>query len=128
MRNPRATEGYTLVELLVVLAIMGLIAAFAAPMLSASRPGLDSLAAARTIAARLASARQDAIAGDVEKQVAIRGGLAGAVPISFRGTLPGVIAFYPDGSSSGGTVFVGNGHARHRVNVLWPTGRISVDD
>jgi general secretion pathway protein H len=128
MRNRRGIEGYTLVELLVVLAVMGLLTAVAAPMLSASRPGLDSQAAARTIATRLASARQDAINGNMEKQIAIRRGLAGTVPISFHGALSDAIAFYPDGSSSGGTILVGSGRARHRVTVRWPSGQISVDE
>ncbi len=128
MRNRRAIQGYTLVELLVVLTVMGLLTALAAPMLSASRPGLDLLAAARTIATRLASTRQDAISENMEKQIAIRRGLAGVVPLSFHGALPGAIAFYPDGSSSGGTILVGSGGARHRVTVRWPSGQISVDE
>ena len=38
------------------------------------------------------------------------------------------IVFYPDGSSSGGAVFVGNARVRHRVATDWLTGRVSVDE
>jgi general secretion pathway protein H len=38
------------------------------------------------------------------------------------------IVFYPDGSSSGGAVVLGNARFRHRVATDWLTGRVSVDE
>jgi hypothetical protein len=38
------------------------------------------------------------------------------------------IRFLPDGSSSGGVIFVGDNHGHHRVAADWLTGRITVDE
>jgi general secretion pathway protein H len=122
MTMRRGEHGYTLVELLVVLAIMGFLAAAVVPMLSNARPGLEAKAAARAVADQLAAARQAAIDHDIVEHVVLK-------PLEgVRVVTRGAIDFYPDGSSNGGAVTVVGGRAKHVVRVQWPTGRIAVDE
>lgn len=133
------TGGYTMVELLVVLAIIGLLTAISVPMLSASRPGLEATAAARTLASDLRATRQAAIDNGVVELVVLHPpgrygaghtvrSLPGTVTLTFHGPMHDEIDFYPDGSASGGTVDLAGGKARHRVTVRWPSGQIGVDE
>ncbi len=135
----RPDAGYTLIELLVVLAIMGMIAGVALPLLSAGRPGIETKALARAVAGDLALARQDAIGRNTERHVVLRrsGSRYALWPAgTWHALPPGItlsmqareIAFYPDGSTSGGTILVSGGGVRRRVDVRWPTGRIDTDD
>jgi general secretion pathway protein H len=131
--------GYTLIELLVVLAIMGMIAGVALPLLSAGRPGIETKALARALASDLQLARQDAISRNTANHVVLRrsGSRYALWPVGTWHALPqgiglsmqgGEIAFYPDGSTSGGTILVEGGGVRRRVDVRWPTGRIDADE
>ncbi len=142
-RAPQSgTAGYTLVELLVVLAIMGFLAVAAVPLLSASRPGLDVRAAANAIAQDLRLTRQAAIDSGggarlvldpkAHRYVRLPGGKPCTLPkdiaLAVTGPAQGEIDFYPDGSTSGGTVTVTAAHTKHRVTVRWPSGEIVLDD
>jgi general secretion pathway protein H len=129
--------GYTLVELLVVLAIMGLLLAAAMPMLSTTRPGLQAKAAARALAQDLVAARQEAVDKGIAEHVTLNPmtGRYAISPAGVRRVLPKAIAiagnaidFFPDGSSSGGVITVSGAHARHRVTVRWPAGQVAVDE
>ena len=140
--------GFTLVEVLVVLAVVGLalgVVALRGPQRSAA---LDLRAAAGTVAETLRLARSRAVAGNRTVGVAFDvAGLTlrldGAAP---RGLPPGIamavtatlgntagdrlaaIQFAPDGSSSGGRVVLQGGGRRTQVGVEWLTGRVSVAD
>ena len=59
---PSQSRGFTLVELLVVLAIAGLVLAVAPPLISSVMPGVELKAAARRTAGALRLAREIAIA------------------------------------------------------------------
>jgi len=135
----RPDAGYTLIELLVVLAIMGMIAGVALPLLSAGRPGIETKALARAVAGDLALARQDAIGSNTERHVVLRrsgsryalwpAGTWHALPPDITLSMQArEIAFYPDGSTSGGTILVSGGGVQRRVDVRWPTGRIDTDE
>jgi len=130
--------GYTLMELLVVLTIMGAIAVMAMPRLSAARPGLQAKSAAHAIARDLAAARQAAIAQAAETRVVFAAGRYTVLPGGLSRTLPGDIAlrlrgrteidFFPDGSSNGGIVDVASAGAHRTIVTHWPSGRITLDE
>jgi len=144
----RYPAGFSLIELLVVLAIAALILAVAPPMLSNAMPGLQLKSTARQLASGLRYARDRAVAGrsevnftvDLEARtvtVTNREAVIG-IPDSLEVSLVtaaselvnetlGHIRFYPDGTSTGGRVTVsykGNGYD---VDVDWLTGRVSID-
>jgi general secretion pathway protein H len=125
--------GFTLTELLVVLAIIGLIVAAAPAVLKNALPGTKSLADARGVAQELRIARGTAIARGTTTSVsfdAVHHSYStslSAKPRALAFTLdkPGLrILFYADGSSSGGTLKVGS----HRIAVRWLDGRVALDE
>lgn len=129
-------RGFTLLEMLVVLAVLGLVAGLVVargPMRSA---GLDARTAANQLAGVLRAARSEAIATDRPVAVLIDG-VAGTVrigpgpPRSLGATLlppARPIVFAPDGSSAGGRIGVAAGPVRRQVAVDWLTGRVSIAD
>ncbi len=129
-------RGFTLLEMLVVLAVLGLMVGLVVargPMRSA---GLDARMAANQLAGTLRAARSEAIARDRPVAVAIDGGagtvrVGTAAPRAVGATLSGLarpLVFLPDGSSAGAAVIVAAGAIRKRVTVDWLTGRVSIAD
>lgn len=139
-------SGFTLFEVLLVLAIMGVIAAVVAPMVFRGFSGTQSRAAALEIAAALRQARGAAVAENADVAVVFDIGrnayamdrakpkvLPGDLHIAFYGAQGeqvaadrGGIRFFADGSATGGQVSVSDGKTRYNVDVDWLTGRISV--
>src|SRR5215813_12553916 len=64
-------QGFTLLELLVVLVILGLMVTLAVPLFTHAMPGVEAKAAARDVAALMRAARSLAIAGDREVTIAV---------------------------------------------------------
>ncbi len=134
--------GFTLTELLVVLAIIGLIVAAIPVLLQTALPGARARAATQALAQDLRTLRGQAIAGggatsirfDAARQVYLlepgdhKHKLPNAVPFSLPRAGASQIGFYADGSSTGGTVYVGDGALRHRISIDWLSGRVAVDD
>lgn len=100
--------GYTLTELLVVLAIMGLMAALAPPVLQSARAGIQARAAAYALVARLDAAHDQAI--DTQNTVTLALGSGQSA------------VFFPDGSAGGITI----SQRGYSVTVAPLSGRVSV--
>lgn len=117
--------GFTLIEMLVVLAITALIAGIAFPSLDRAMRGQSFEQAANAIELGLRQARADAVAhgrptrfamGADRRSVTVGGG-AITIPSGVVVTLPTQgVAFYGDGTSNGGRInLVGVGRERRLV-------------
>ena len=144
-RNPRKTAGFTLLELMVALAIAGLLAALSAPAAMRMFDTMQYQGAVRDVLTHLASARYMAIntGRSVDMTVApedrlygLDGRLDKTLPSSMRVELitarevssrddQGVIRFYPDGGSSGGSILLQRRDSEQgvRLRVDWLLGR-----
>jgi type II secretory pathway pseudopilin PulG len=132
-----AQAGTTLIEALAALAITTLVALIAFPRVQQALVSLAQKQTVAVVAARLRQVRADALTGDraTAFAVAADGRGYGASNSPFARTLPGVelhapqgraIAFYGDGSSSGGAVWVSAGRSSVAVSVAPATGTVSV--
>ena len=140
-------KGFTLIEILVVLAILGVVLGLVIGRGPMRSQGLETRAAAGAIAQTLRSARAEAIATDHDVSVAIDPArhlfavdrkpprslapdlAVSVLPPALHG--PGavrLIRFSADGSATGGEVLLGAGRHRLGVSVEWLTGRVTVAD
>ncbi len=147
----RAGAGFTLIEMIVVLAVLGFVLGMVLSRGPQRSARLELDGAAREIAGALRGARARAIAQDRPVLVAIDAadhaytvdGATHALPkqlplkLVANGAVaaPGggaarlaAISFLPDGSSSGGRVEIAGGARRVLIGVDWLTGRVSVAD
>lgn len=144
----RGAHGFTLLELMVVLAIAALIASITLPNLHLPGFATDAARAARQIASGLAEARQAAIFANTESRLTLdlenktfSVGTGPAVRLNGIEKLTlltterdvlsnsrGTIRFYPDGSAGGGEISVKDeAGATATLKVNWLTGRISLN-
>lgn len=148
MTKHHATAGFTLIELVAVLAILALAAAWAVPLLGRAPAELDIKTTALDIAAALTDTRTAALRTSREQAFTLdiagsrywsdaaprprslgRGiGVAFATIASEQGKSgDGRIRFYPDGSATGGRIQLSDGARRATVTVDWLTGAASID-
>jgi general secretion pathway protein H len=138
-------HGFTLIEILVVLAIMGAVIGIVVMRGPITSRGLQTRAAAGLLAQTLRQARAAAIErgrivnvaiDPVRRNFATDGGPihsmapdveVAVLPPALKG--PGdvrVISFSPDGSASGGAILLGSATRRVQIGVEWLTGRVQV--
>jgi general secretion pathway protein H len=140
-------NGFTMMEILFVLAIMAIAAAVVVPMFGDGVSNTALKGAARELAAGLRYARSEAVARRHETFVAID--LAGrrfkvaddpaehALPKGAELKLftaqsdivsgtTGAIRFFPDGGSNGGRITIASGERKYDVDVDWLTGRVTI--
>ena len=145
-----ASAGVTLLELLVVLTIMAIAAAFVYPMFGGTGVSTAELkSAARQVAAGLRSARGEALAKRQETRLVLdleqrtfridRDASVHALPKLVEMKLftaqsdlvndrVGAIRFFPDGGSNGGRVTLASGARKYEIDVDWLTGRVAILD
>lgn len=144
----RSERGFTLIEMIVVVAIMGLVLAMVAARGPLGLHTLTARAAANELATGFRQARARAIADN--RPVAVSIDLPGhrwrvgtdkptvlprdldiavlTVAGQSVGGTAADIRFLPDGSSTGGRVELTDGRRRMRIGVDWLNGRVSVGD
>jgi general secretion pathway protein H len=143
----QSSSGFTLLEMVIVLMLMGLIAAVTIPIFGSGVSTTELRGAARELAAGLRLARGQAIAQRSEAALALNvSARAFSVPPDPRvHALPrgidlklftaqndivsdqiGAIRFYPDGGSNGGRVTLSAGTRKYDVDVDWLTGRVAI--
>ena len=144
-----ASAGVTLLELLIVLAIMAIVAAIVVPMFGGGVSTGELKSAAREVAAGLRFARSEALATRQETRVLLdlerrtfrieRDARTHALPPQIELKLftaqrdlvsetVGAIRFFPDGGSNGGRVTLAAGERKYEVDVDWLTGRVAILD
>jgi general secretion pathway protein H len=141
--------GVTLLELLIVIALMAIIAALVVPMFGGPVSTSELRATARQLAAGLRLARSEAVSERRETFLVIdvagkrfkvdREAREYALPTKVDLKLftaqndlvsqnVGSIRFYPDGGSNGGRITVASGNRKFDVDVDWLTGRVAILD
>jgi len=152
----RACAGFTLLELLVVMALAGILMSIAPSLFSAAVPGMELRVTARELAATLRETRNRAIVRGEPLDVLVTGeppayrvvggphhGLPATILVSVKQSperlvhldpaWPGNryeqdvrIRFYPDGSSSGASILLERGGLSYVVAADWLLGTVTV--
>ena len=145
----RSAEGFTLLELLIVLALMAIVARFVLPMFGGPISTSELRATARQLAAGLRLAQSEAVSQRRETflllDVAGKRFKVDNDPHAHK--LPskvelklftaqndlvsesiGSIRFFPDSGSNGGRITVGAGDRKFDVDIDWLTGRVAILD
>lgn len=150
MTAPRSRQrGLTLLELIIVIALMAILAGVTLPMFGPGVSTSQLRSSARQVAAGLRTARSEALAQRRETFLVVD--VAGKrfkvdqetaehkLPAGIAITLftaqndlvdgnVGAIRFFPDGGSNGGRITLAAGERKFEVDVDWLTGRIAILD
>jgi general secretion pathway protein H len=145
-RLPRRSRGFTLIEIVVVVALVAGAAALTAGLLNVGLPGQQLRGSAREVAAQLRFARAQAIvSGEPQDFTLDAATREWAAPRGRHGEIPEAIEviavgardgtartdtatfrFFPDGASTGGHVRLRRGTAEWRIDIDWLTGEVEL--
>ncbi len=124
MSRNSAQAGFTLLEMIVTIAVMGLVLAMVADFMQPRSHRLETEIAARQVAQAMRAARGQAIADGAPVAFALPR-LPAWLAVSVQAP-PGGITFAPDGSDSGGRVLLDGDGPEFIVSTDWLTGRVDV--
>lgn len=148
-RPPAHQRAFTLLELVVVLALAAILMALVPPLLSKGVSSAELKGAARELTAALKYARSQAITRHQEAVLTLdlqrrRFRVTGrkrsyALPddieislVTARSEITadriGKIRFFPDGTSTGGRITLGQGERKYQVDINWLTGQVAILD
>ena len=144
---PARLAGFSLVELIVVMVLVGLLFAVVGVSVSRSVSGAEIRNAAREVTAGMRHTRGQAIIQRQQQVFRVDANArtwqaAGGEPVQLpeglditlntarselTGEAAGGIRFYPDGASTGGNVVLSRDGREWRINVAWLTGEIAIE-
>ena len=147
----RQHQGFTLLELIVVLVLLGIAAVLVAPQIGGSLQSAKLKTETRNVLAVFRSKRSEAIgSGQIitfafdeqgeyysvnDERIALDEGIYLFLEGQDDNNLPGIpglavaensIDFYPDGSASGGILRLSSADKSHFISVDWLTGEVSM--
>jgi len=140
----RQNRGVSLLEMLLVVALLATISVLAATAMTGGFAGMQLRSEAKKITAQLRYTRTQAIATGQPQRFTIdpeartwtapgnrRGEIPGKLGIHFTGAREvqprrgeGAIVFFPDGASTGGRVQLSARQAAMNIDVTWLTGEV----
>lgn len=141
--------GFTLLELLVVLAIVAFVSAIAMPSFQRMAPRVEARAVAQTLAADLRRLRSEALLRGQETRLIVDAAahryvaepapgvrsLPAGIELAYVSPLSGKtsraddqLRFRPDGSSTGGRLDLRRDGRVWHIDVDWLTGRVSLQE
>ena len=147
--GPHRAHGFTLLELMIVIVIIGLVLALSPPLFSAGVTSAEQRAVARSVAQTLRFARSEAIANRTDVGVEFNmenrtyqlpgGKKRGKWPETIQLELTTTAAetvdakranvrFYSDGGSTGGRVTLKVKEREYRIDIGWLNGRVAIDE
>ena len=135
--RPRAgADGFTLIEMIVVLVVLGLVGSIVLSRGPLRSPILDLRAGARVMVSAMREARARAIDTDHDvvftvdadhRDYGVRGGARRPLPAGLElASKPVPVVFHPDGSASGGTLALAENGRQLVIRVDWLTGAVTV--
>lgn len=144
MQHP--ARGASLLEMLLVIALVAAISVLAAATLGGGMQGMQLRSAAKAVAAQLRYTRTTAIATGKPQRFTIdpvahawtapngrKGEIAPTLRVTFTGAREvqprrgeGAIVFFADGASTGGRVQLSARNAAWNVDVAWLTGEVKL--
>ncbi|WP_165782414.1 GspH/FimT family pseudopilin [Solilutibacter silvestris] len=144
--SPRQQQGFTLIEIVLVMALVALATALVASTISRNSGGQRLRDAAQQIAMGLRQARTEAMRSQLPQRFVLepqqhRWAIVGrnARPLDpdlevtmesgrelAQNAQQGVIVFFPDGASTGGRVTLARNGQRWRSDVNWITGEVTL--
>ena len=143
------SRGFTLLEIVLVMAIIALATVLAAAAMTGGFKGMQLKASAKEIASNLRYTRTQAIATGQPQRFVIdpvkhvwqapnahHGSIPDKLAIEFTGareaqvkgapSSQGAIEFFPDGAATGGRIRLTAGTAAWDIDVAWLTGQVKV--